>query len=161
MCFSRRKWEISLSECPDSEGVMGMETRNARRSRHGDGDQDTETFKAEIIPRTWISFGRTGSDLFVNKHQELSVTGYNERGSFVPLLLDLWQAQLPGIKYFQAFPKSSNHRAKKPRHSRLPPARAREGHSHGIQLQWHREGNSHPRIESSRTRRRNVREGTF
>lgn len=90
-----------------------METRNARGSRHGDGDQDTETFKAEIIPRTWISFGRTGSDLFVNKHQELSVTGYNERGSFVPLLLDLWQAQLPGIRYFQAFPKSSNHRAKK------------------------------------------------
>lgn len=34
VCFSRRIWEISLSKCPDSKGVMGMETRNA-------GDQDT------------------------------------------------------------------------------------------------------------------------
>lgn len=48
VCFSRRNWEISLSKCPDSKGVMGMETQNA-------GDQDTKTFKAEIIPRTWIS----------------------------------------------------------------------------------------------------------
>lgn len=53
VCFSRRNWEISLSKCPDSKGVMGMETQNA-------GDQDTKTFKAEIIPRTWISLGRTG-----------------------------------------------------------------------------------------------------
>lgn len=53
VCFSRRKWEISLSKCPDSKGVMKMETQNA-------GDQDTKTFKAEIIPRTWISLGRTG-----------------------------------------------------------------------------------------------------
>lgn len=29
-------------------------------SRHSNGDQDTETFKAEIIPGKWISFGRTG-----------------------------------------------------------------------------------------------------
>lgn len=42
-----------LSKCPDSKGVMGMETQNA-------GDQDTKTFKAEIIPRMWISLGRTG-----------------------------------------------------------------------------------------------------
>lgn len=34
VCFSRRKWEISLSKCPDSKGVMGMETQNA-------GDRDT------------------------------------------------------------------------------------------------------------------------
>lgn len=131
----------------DRDTVMGIKTR-----RH---------LKQKSFQECGFHLGGLGPDLFVNKNQELSVTGYNERGSFVPLLLDLWQAQLPGIRYFQAFPKSSNHRAKKPRHSRLPPARAREGHSHGIQFQWHREGNSHPRIESSRTRRRNVREGTF
>lgn len=131
----------------DRDTVMGIKTR-----RH---------LKQKSFQECGFHLGGLGPDLFVNKNQELSVTEYNERGSFVPLLLDLWQAQLPGIRYFQAFPKSSNHRAKKPRHSRLPPARAREGHSHGIQFQWHREGNSHPRIESSRTRRRNVREGTF
>lgn len=131
----------------DRDTVMGIKTR-----RH---------LKQKSFQECGFHLGGLGPDLFVNKNQELSVTGYNERGSFVPLLLDLWQAQLPGIRYFQAFPKSSNHRAKKPRHSRLPPARAREGRSHGIQFQWHREGNSHPRIESSRTRRRNVREGTF
>lgn len=60
VCFSRRKWGISLSKCPDGKGVMGMETQNAGGSGHSDGDQDTDTFKAEIIPRTWISFGRTG-----------------------------------------------------------------------------------------------------
>lgn len=131
----------------DRDTVMGIKTR-----RH---------LKQKSFQECGFHLGGLGPDPFVNKNQELSVTGYNKRGSFVPLLLDLWQAQLPGIRYFQAFPKSSNHRTKKPRHSRLPPARAREGHSHGIQFQWHREGNSHPRIESSRTRRRNVREGTF
>lgn len=29
VCFSRRKWEISLSKCPQSKGVMGTETQNA------------------------------------------------------------------------------------------------------------------------------------
>lgn len=49
-----------------------METQNA-------GDRDTETFKAEIIPRTsGFHLGGLGSTLFVNKNQELSLTGYNE-----------------------------------------------------------------------------------
>lgn len=72
VCFSRRKWDISLSKCPDNKGVMGMETKNA-------GDQDTETFKAEIIPRTsGFHLRGLGSNLCVNKNQELSLTGYNE-----------------------------------------------------------------------------------
>lgn len=87
----------------DRDTVMGIKTR-----RH---------LKQKSFQECGFHLGGLGPDLFVNKNQELSVTGYNERGSFVPLLLDLWQAQLPGIRYFQAFPKSSNHRAKKPRHS--------------------------------------------
>lgn len=40
VCFSRRTWEISLSKCPHSKGVMGMETWNA-------GDQDTVMGKTQ------------------------------------------------------------------------------------------------------------------
>lgn len=135
--------------------------------RHTDGDQDTETFKAEIIPRTWISFGRTGIRSVCQKKkqtQELSMMGYNEnlQGALLCLYsLTCGKPSSQELGISRLFQSPVITEQKKPRHSRLLPIRAREGHSQGIQFQWHREGNSHPRIESSRTQWRKVRGGTF
>lgn len=61
---------------------MGMETRNAGGSRHSDGDQDTETFKAEIVPRMWISFGRTGTRSVCQQKPGIIRDGIQQEGLF-------------------------------------------------------------------------------